>query len=212
MFPRDRGDKAMSKSTWWKLTAPMLAAAVAWPVAADAAGSSMRTGGVTTQPIGHHELCKRLPDECRQKTSKKQPVVLTRKLWARMIEINNAFNAAVAPRTDQEMWGRPEYWSYPSYQGDCEDYVLAKRRALMDEGVPAGSLLITVVRQPNGDGHAVLTVRTDLGDFILDNLEPRILSWHDTEYRYLKRQSANNSGTWVKIRDGRAVVVGSVSN
>ena len=183
-----------------------------FPSTAGAAGSTMRTGGITTQPIGHHQLCQRRPDECRQKTAKRQPVVLTRNLWARMIEINNAFNRAVAPRTDLEMWGRPEHWSYPSYQGDCEDYVLAKRRALLDLGVPAGSLLITVVRQPNGDGHAVLTVRTDLGDFILDNLEPRILSWHETEYRYLKRQSTRNSGTWVKIRDGREVIVGSVRN
>lgn len=187
-------------------------ALVLLPGTAGAAGSAMRTGGVTTQPIGHHLLCERLPDECRQKTSDQRPVELTRALWARMIEVNNAYNTSVAPKTDQEMWGRPEHWSYPSYQGDCEDYVLAKRRALMEEGVPAGNLLITVVRQPNGDGHAVLTVRTHLGDYILDNLEPRILAWNETEYRYLKRQSTKSSGTWVKIRDGRAGVVGSIGN
>lgn len=203
----------MSKSSRLVLSATVCAATlVFWSVSASASGNAMRTGGVTTQPIGHHLLCKRLPEECRQKTSARQPVELTRKLWARMIAINNAYNTAVAPRTDQEMWGKPEHWSYPTYQGDCEDYVLAKRKALMQEGVPAGDLLITVVRQPNGDGHAVLTVRTDLGDFILDNLEPRILAWQDTEYRYLKRQSTRSSGTWVKIRDGRASIVGSVSN
>ncbi len=200
----------MKSSIKNNIAALALVMAAALPVSAHAAGTSMRTGVITTQPVGHYQLCKRIPEECRQKTSQKKPVTLTRKLWARMIEINNAFNISVAPRTDQEMWGQPEYWSYPSYQGDCEDYVLAKRRALMDEGVPAGSLLITVVRQPNGDGHAVLTVRTNLGDYILDNMEPRILAWTDTDYRYLKRQSTGSSGKWVKIKDGRPTIVGSV--
>ena len=34
---------------------------------------------------------------------------------------------------------------------------------------------MTVARQPNGDGHAVLTVRTSIGEYMLDNLEPRVL-------------------------------------
>jgi predicted transglutaminase-like cysteine proteinase len=111
-----------------------------------------------------------------------------------------------------QMWGKEEVWSYPGRYGDCEDYALEKRRELMDVGVPAGDLLMTVVRQPNGDGHAVLTVHTSLGDFILDNLEPRILVWTDTDYRYLKRQSETDSGEWVAVRDDRGplVAVGSV--
>ena len=67
-----------------------------------------------------------------------------------------------------------------------------------------------VVRQKNGDGHAVLTVRTSNGDYILDNLEPRILAWTDTDYTFLKQQSARNSGVWVSIDDDRNVAVGSV--
>jgi len=118
----------------------------------------------------------------------------------------------IAPRTDQEMWGQEELWSYPDRQGDCEDYVLEKRRQLIRLGVPAGNLLITVVRQRNGDGHAVLTMRTSLGDFVLDNLEPKILAWTDTDYQFLKRQSERNSGVWVAVRDSRNVAVGSVRN
>lgn len=181
--------------------------------AAAATEDMMRTGSLTTQPIGHYDLCHRIPAECQQTDISTAPVELTRKLWSRMIEVNNAFNTIVVPRTDQEMWGKAEYWSYPTRQGDCEDFVLAKRRALMDDGLPASSLLITVVRQPNGDGHAVLTVRTHMGDFILDNLEPRILRWHETEYRYLKRQSESNPGAWVQIMDERKdTIVSSVRN
>lgn len=181
----------------------------AWSTAASA-GNSMATGGRATQPVGHYEFCQREPQDCRQITARRAPVELTRKLWSAMVEVNDTVNTLVTPRTDMEMWGREEFWSYPDGVGDCEDYVLEKRRRLIKLGISAGDLLITVVRQPNGDGHAVLTVRTSQGDYVLDNLEPRVLAWSDTEYSYLKRQSERNSGAWVTINDGRAVAVGSV--
>jgi predicted transglutaminase-like cysteine proteinase len=181
-----------------------------WAGTATAAPNFMPTAGRTTQPVGHYEFCQREPRECMQKTARSAPVNLSRKLWKAMVDINNVVNAMVEPRTDMEMWGREELWSYPTSVGDCEDYVLEKRRMLMALGVPAGNLLITVVRQPNGDGHAVLTVTTSLGDYVLDNLEPRVLAWTDTEYTFLKRQSAQNSGVWVSINDGRSTAVGSV--
>ena len=183
-----------------------------WATAAQAGQAFMHTGARTTQPIGHYDFCLREPVECRQKTAQESPVELTRSLWSRMVEINNTVNVMVAPRTDLEIWGEEELWSYPTSVGDCEDYVLEKRRQLMAIGVPAGSLLVTVVRQPNGDGHAVLTVRTSLGDFVLDNLEPRVLAWNETEYTYLKRQSERHSGIWVSVDDSRgSVAVGSVN-
>jgi predicted transglutaminase-like cysteine proteinase len=179
--------------------------------AAEAGQQFMQTGGRTTQPVGHYEFCQSKPEECRQMTPKERPVTLTRELWAEMVDINNKVNTTVTPETDMEIWGKEEVWSYPvGGVGDCEDYVLEKRRQLMQHGVPAGNLLITVVRQRNGDGHAVLTVRTSNGDYILDNLEPRILAWADTDYTYLKQQSMRNSGAWVSIEDDRNIAVGSV--
>ncbi|MFN3548481.1 MAG: transglutaminase-like cysteine peptidase [Mesorhizobium sp.] len=190
------------------MSAGMMLAMV--PGSAFASSMSMPTGGRTTQPVGHYEFCKRLPSECADRSRNSRPVELTRKLWDSIVAINHEVNATVAPRTDYEMWGVEEYWSYPTDVGDCEDYVLEKRRLLMKIGVPASNLLITVVRQPNGDGHAVLTVETSLGDFILDNLESRVLAWTDTEYRYLKRQSNRDASVWVSIGDDRNVAVGSV--
>lgn len=172
----------------------------------------MKTVGRTTQPVGHYEFCRKLPAECEQRSPRHAPIELSRRLWSTMIDVNNAVNTTVAPRTDMEMWGREEVWSYPvGGQGDCEDYAIEKRRRLMALGVPAGDLLMTVVRQPNGDGHAVLTMRTSLGDFVLDNLEARILPWTGTEYTFLKRQSDVYSGAWVKINDGRADAVASTN-
>ena len=182
----------------------------AWGTA-NAEPAFMHTGGRTTQPVGHYEFCRKLPQECNEKTPKQAPVELTRKLWATIVSINNSVNTRITPRTDMEQWGKEEVWSYPDNGfGDCEDYALEKRRELMSVGVPAGNLLMTVARQRNGDGHAVLIVRTSLGEFVLDNLEPRVLSWTDTNYTFLKRQSDQNSGVWVTINDGRADAVASV--
>lgn len=175
------------------------------------AADFMPTGGRTTQPVGHWELCQLYPNECAGKNATTERAQLTEKLWSSIIEVNDFINAAVKPMTDMEMWGREEVWSFPDTGvGDCEDYVLAKRRELQKIGIPASDLLITVVRQPSGEGHAVLTVRTDRGDFVLDNLEPQVMQWYETKYTFLKRQSERAPGMWVSIEDGRAVAVGSV--
>ena len=100
-----------------------------------------------------------------------------------------------------------ERWSYPDDgYGDCEDYVLLKRRMLMQAGWPRQALLITVVRDKHGDGHAVLTVKTDKGEFILDNQNEEILLWSETGYRFVKRQSQNDPNVWVALGDPRPAV------
>jgi predicted transglutaminase-like cysteine proteinase len=201
----------MKKTRGKLLLLAMATQLTAWGTAYAAGPAFMHTGSRTTQPVGHYEFCQKIPQECSQRTPKQAPIELTRKLWAKIVSINNSVNGRIAPRTDMELWGKEEVWSYSNSEfGDCEDYALEKRRALMNIGVPAGDLLMTVARQPNGDGHAVLTVRTSLGEFILDNLETRVLSWTNTDYTYLKRQSSRNSGAWVTINDGRSDAVASV--
>lgn len=176
---------------------------------AAAAGNSMKTGNRTSQPIGHYEYCKANVRDCQIRTSNLQPVQLTRKRWSEIVEINAHANSVIRPVTDADYYGVEELWTYPVTHGDCEDYALMKRRELMRLGWPASSLLVTVVRQKNGDGHAVLTVRTDRGDYVLDNLRQRIKLWHETEYTFLKRQMAAHSGYWEDIIDTRKMV-GSV--
>ena len=173
----------------------------------------MMTTGKASQPIGHYEFCRSHVAECSVRSRDDERVRLTPAKWNELVAINSGVNRTIRPATDEEIFGRPEVWAYPDKigEGDCEDLVLLKRRDLMNKGWPTGALLITVVRQPNGDGHAVLTVRTDRGDFILDNLEGRILEWNATDYEYLKRQSIRNSGTWVQINDKRTSFVGSVN-
>lgn len=169
------------------------------------ARSAMELAGRTTQPVGHYEFCRQAPGECRA-TRNVSPHALNRTDWQAMVAINNQINSSVLPKTDMQIWGREELWSYPTSVGDCEDFVLLKRHVLMQHGFSASNLLITVVRQRNGEGHAVLTVRTDHGDFILDNLTSEIKAWEDTPYTYLKRQSSKHAGRWVTISDHRMSV------
>lgn len=172
---------------------------------------SMITGGLTSQPIGHYEFCKSLPQECAVRGRPAMPAKVTDHGWNVVRDINASVNHAIIPMTDEEIYGREELWAYPVDLGDCEDFVLLKRKKLMEAGFSIGDLLMTVVRKPDGEGHAVLTVRTQAGDFVLDNLNDDVKLWTETRYSFLKRQSSTDSGRWVTIENGTSdVLVGAL--
>ena len=178
-----------------------------------AAGSEpMMTAGLTSQPIGHFEFCKTHLAECSIRTPDKGVQSLSDTVLQEIEAINTEVNHSVRPMNDVDIYGKDEVWAYPGGVGDCEDYVLEKRRDLMRQGLSLSNLLITVVRKPDGEGHAVLTVRTNKGDFVLDNLTDTVRLWDLTGYRFLKRQASNHTGRWVTIRDSQpaAPLVGSV--
>lgn len=175
------------------------------------AASAMKTGSLTSQPIGHFEFCQVNTAECRVKSIGAQALTGGPKTMSLIETVNAQVNAAILPETDRDVYGKDEVWAYPRVAGDCEDYVLLKRRILMNKGISPANLLITVVRKPDGEGHAVLSVRTKRGDYILDNLNDEVLSWEATGYRFLKRQSAEHTGHWVTIETPKDILVGSVS-
>jgi predicted transglutaminase-like cysteine proteinase len=161
-------------------------------------------GEPTRPPIGWIDFCIEYKSECATTQSEPRDVVLTRKAWDDMVKVNAWVNQAIKPMTDLEHWGVIERWNYPDDgYGDCEDYVLLKRRMLMQAGWPREALLITVVRDKKGDGHAVLTVKTDRGEFVLDNQEPQVLPWTSTGYRFVKRQSQSDPNEWVLLGQPR---------
>lgn len=175
------------------------------------ATANMAVGGLTSQPIGHYEFCKANPAECSVRVRDRGPASLTREAWETVLAINLKVNRAVRPVSDIDLYGKDEHWAYPvNGMGDCEDYVLEKRRALAGAGISLSNLLITVVRKPDDEGHAVLTLRTREGDFILDNLRDDIRLWADTGYRFLKRQSSAHTGRWVSLREDNNMFVGAV--
>jgi predicted transglutaminase-like cysteine proteinase len=154
----------------------------------------------TLPPIGWVQFCGENPEECQVRDLPVRPALLDDKRWRQLVRINRDVNDAIEPISDLEHWGVLEKWSYPTDgKGDCEDYVLEKRKRLIDAGWPRQALLVTVVRDKKGDGHAVLTVKTDRGDFVLDNQETRVKAWTDTGYRFVKRQSAEHPNKWVSL-------------
>jgi hypothetical protein len=103
----------------------------------------------------------------------------------------------IKPLTDVEHWRVVDRWSYPDDgYGDCEDYVLLKRRMLMQSGWPPQTLLVTVVHNEKDEGHALLMVATDSGDYVLDNQNMNILLRSETGYRFVKRQSQSDPNVW----------------
>ncbi|GGF85077.1 hypothetical protein GCM10007301_51240 [Azorhizobium oxalatiphilum] len=161
--------------------------------------------GNTNAPIGYVQFCGDHANECRPSGPLSYETHLSEAKFTELEKVNRSVNDSVEPVTDMDHWGVTERWSYPDDgKGDCEDYVLEKRRVLMNLGWPASVLLITVVRDKAGDGHAVLTVVTDRGDLILDNQAPEILRWKETGYRYVKRQSQNDPSQWVSLGETRS--------
>jgi len=155
-------------------------------------------------PIGWVQFCDERPWECRAEASEPRDVDLTSVAMRELDRVNRFVNERIKPITDLEHYGVVEKWTYPEDgYGDCEDYVLLKRRMLMQLGWPREALLITVVRDHKGEGHSVLTARTNKGEMILDNQVETILLWADTGYRYIKRQSQSDPNIWVSLGDTR---------
>lgn len=169
-------------------------------------------GGDARPPIGWVEFCSENPRECERPATASRDAALTPRTWKELVRINTAVNNEIRPLTDLDHYGQLERWAYPDDgYGDCEDYVLLKQRRLIDAGWPRQALLITVVREANGDGHAVLTVRTDKGEFILDNQVAEVRLWSETSYRYVKRQSQLDPNLWVSLGDPRPTVATATS-
>jgi predicted transglutaminase-like cysteine proteinase len=150
----------------------------------------MTEGSVTLSPTGYIMFCHNYPARCIVPKSEPYSVVMTDALWSFLDDVNHHVNYTVEPVTDQAHWGHEEQWDLPyDGKGDCEDYVLYKQKLLLDAKWPREALLITVVRDKKGEGHAVLVVSTSTGEYVLDNMTEAMLPWYETGYTFVKRQS-----------------------
>jgi predicted transglutaminase-like cysteine proteinase len=202
---------ATAKAPAWNIAATGLAAVwllSAYPAHAFLARPALfaALGNATRAPTGWTKFCAENADECRPAPDQSRDVTLTPALLQQLYEINKFANDRVTWTSDAELYGTSERWAYPLDRGDCEDIVLLKRRLLTKAGWPAGALLITTVEERGaGKGrHAVLTVRSDRGEMILDNQTPEILFWYETSYRYIARQSTIDPNIWVSFSTEQA--------
>lgn len=122
---------------------------------------------------------------------------LDRSGWRRVERLNQRINRAVRHREDSAIYGQADVWRLPAEGiGDCEDFALAKRRALIEMGVPASALSLAIVRTRRGQEHAVLLLATQKGEVVLDNLNPRMTRWDRTGYRWILRQEPGRPMAW----------------
>ena len=162
-------------------------------------------GGPTSVPYGWADFCRRYSGECDSGPLAPLDVNLTAKTMKEIGRVGRWVNAHVKPVSDMEHWGVIDRWDYPSDgKGDCEDFALFKRKILIDEGFPRQALLMTVVKDEHNEGHAVLTVKTSAGEFVLDNMTDDVKPWNRTGYRFVKRQSQSDQNAWVQIGDPTA--------
>ncbi len=158
-------------------------------------GSELRT-----LPPGFISFCMREREQCVAPEDQPETAHMDARLWTKLRSVNAMVNATTVPENDREHYGRAEYWSIVTDGfGDCEDYALTKRKTLIEQGVPSRALRLAIVRTVGGERHAVLTVATDQGDYVLDNLRSSILPWAVTGYVWLSRQSARGGWEWVAL-------------
>jgi predicted transglutaminase-like cysteine proteinase len=176
------------------------------PVASAPAAAS----GDARAPYAWSELCRRSPAECRVDIHESEHVEMTQMLWKTIVAINGRANRTIEAVTDDDHWGVVDRWDIPTDgKGDCEDFALLKRKLLAEAGVPRRAMLMTVVIDEENAGHAVLMIRTDRGDFILDNKRNAILPWSQTGYVYVKRESQLRTG-WTSLGGAQTPTVASV--
>ncbi|MBM6596001.1 transglutaminase-like cysteine peptidase [Microvirga pudoricolor] len=162
-------------------------------------GQPIQNSGTAKPILGWVKFCEKNPAECAVNSNEPRIITLTSQVWNAIVSVNKRVNAEVKPVTDQDHLGVVDYWSFPiDGKGDCEDYQLLKRKLLADLGLPRRAMRMTVVIDELGEGHAVLMVRTDKGDYILDNKTSAVLSWDQTGYAYVKRESQEASA-WVSL-------------
>jgi predicted transglutaminase-like cysteine proteinase len=129
--------------------------------------------------------------------------VMTPQLWSVLDSVNRGVNGAIREESDIAATGVSDHWDLPIADGrrvgDCEDFALEKRRALIARGLHESDLSLALVTTHWGESHAVLVVRTTTGDYVLDSLTPNVMPWRDLDYRWVERQSPADPGRWVRI-------------
>jgi len=159
----------------------------------------MRVLGSAQPPHGFVRFCEANPQECSSDGGQEARFEASAERLKELDDVNRRINREIDPATDLEIYGVNEYWTIPRTRGDCEDYALLKRQTLIGLGWPVSSVLMTVVRDEKGEGHAVLTARTVQGDFILDNKIEDVRLWSQTPYQFVMRQSYLNPKVWVAL-------------
>ena len=170
--------------------------------ASSLAAVEMREGARMSGPSAFYALCAQTPEDCPAPRAALTPdrVRLDEAAAEAIMSVNLTVNRAIQPISDVERHGKSDVWEFPrDGVGDCEDYVIAKRAGLLAMGFPESALLIGVALGVDTPYHAVLLVRTDSGEIVLDNLTDRVSPWRESGLTFVARQSAVDPRHWTRV-------------
>ena len=149
---------------------------------------SLVTQTAAITPLSLQFFCAQHKSECAG--GGRGQVTMSPNLMAVLKQINGHVNRTIRPERDTA-----DVWELNPTSGDCEDYVLSKRSALIRQGVSAGALRIAYTHTRRGEPHAVLVVRTSGGDYVLDNLTNSIKTLRASGYN-IRTMSSPNPTRW----------------
>lgn len=158
---------------------------------------------ITLAPYGFYRLCSdKSLAVCNKSHGKLQTnghgqVLMSPQLLASLQRVNVGINQDIKP--EYEKAGTKDNWQVNLAKGDCEDYALTKKTKLLGQGWPSDALLITIVDTEYGERHAVLTVSTNRGDYILDNLMSKVINVEISKYKFLTRQGIKSKFSWTRL-------------
>ncbi len=160
----------------------------------------IRASAPTSAPAAAQDLCTTYPWACARSGDRRP---LSAAQLGTIVAVNLRVNRTTRSITDRAQYGVEDHWALPTRRGgDCEDFALLKKLELIRAGIAPERMLIATLLDRRRQPHAVLVVRTDHGDFVLDNLTNRILSWQKTDYTFLKIQDPDAPHRWRGILTG----------
>mgnify|MGYP002846793331 FL=1 len=179
----------------------LVAGLSALPAAAEApsvcTALTLPVARVESAPAPYADFCAREPGACDLDGAPVLP--WSGSLAARLVSVNRSVNSEIRFVPDQERGGAEEVWSFPDDgEGDCEDFVLEKRRRLMEGGLPGAALTCTIAfHEEQLFAHALLLVETTAGTLALDNLDDAVLCWQAVPYFFTRREQPD--GSWLRF-------------
>jgi predicted transglutaminase-like cysteine proteinase len=150
--------------------------------------------------MGYLRFCAAGQLECKITDVAAPAVAISTARWKMLYESNNDVNSKIIAVTDQQLYGEAERWAYPKDKGDCEDFVLLKKRELDAADLAPATLLFTVVQDGHGQGHGVFSVGTDDEDFVLGKRRNSVLRRYDANCQFVKPQSTEDPQQWLSLK------------
>lgn len=154
----------------------------------------LKEGGRVTAPFAHVVFCVHQPADCSASNGP-DAIDLTSDKRRELVSVNSEINHDILPVNDSGN----DTWSLAPREGDCEDFAITKRHALIAHGWPASALRLAVAHTAWGEGHLVLVVRTNKGDLVLDNLTGAVRNWRKTGLQWDMIQASNDPRIWHKL-------------